>query len=406
MLVFIFLVVIAIVIFLFKEKTCNFFKTVWLDKYYLLGIVLVITLISIIIYDYFGENITYMINKSSDYEDFMTNRNINIFKNDVITTANQADNFIVHLGYIGDYISGTIGVGISVITLLIVFLTFYAEKKKNQKQRFEDHFFHLLSIHRDNVKTMKIEHKSFDFRVDYGGCYESHKAILKMFRELMEMIKLIAKNDDNQEIKEVNKRAALVYLCFYFGFGGRSGHILNTYLKEYTDSVKNILESSFKDNKDLRKELELFEKQYLKLTKINLVSRRILNVKIDNVYAKMLRKELTEDADLKYKAAGGHQTRLDHYFANLLFCFELIQEQKKYMLEMDIDIYKKELMSQLNVYEKILLLIHSASPIGEEFQRYIVEYDIKKYIPDGMIKEKEFDIEDYFSQLKIKYKKK
>lgn len=208
--------------------------------------------------------------------------------------SNTQDSFIVHLGYFGSYLSGLTSIFILNATLVAVYFSyqgFQEEKRRVKKQRFEDHFFHLLSIHRDNVKTMKIEHKSFDFRVDYDGCYESHKAILKMFRELMEMIKLIEKNHDNQEIKEVNKRAALVYLCFYFGFGGRSGDILNTYLKEYPDSIKNILESSFMDNKDLRGEIKLFEKQHAKFKSINLVSRKILNGKIDNVYAKMLRKK-------------------------------------------------------------------------------------------------------------------
>lgn len=118
---------------------------------------------------------------------------------------------------------------------------------------------------------------------------------------------------------------------------------------------------------------------------------------------KCLEKKITKDAELKYKAAGGHQTRLDHYFANLLFCFELIEEQKKYILADELLIYKKELMSQLNVYEKILLLLHSNSAIGQDFQTYILAYDVKKYIPDGMLKAEEFDIDLYFSELEKRY---
>ena len=75
----------------------------------------------------------------------MTNNSVDIIKNDVITASNQQDNYIVHLGYIGNYLTGTVGLGISIITLLLIFITFHNEKRKIDSQRFEDHFFYRIT---------------------------------------------------------------------------------------------------------------------------------------------------------------------------------------------------------------------------------------------------------------------
>ena len=378
---------------LLKEKIFNFFKIIWLDKSYLLGLALVISLIFIIINHYFGENIGYMMKKSSDYEDFITNRSINILKNDVITTSNQADNYIVHLGYIGDYISGTIGVGISVITLIVVFITFYAEKRKNKRQRFEDHFFHLLKNQKNNLTQMKIEKRISSQHSDIKpklGDYVSEKAVLQIFREFFKIREKVQLSDfglNNIEIIKVS------YIFLYYGLGDRSFNIVENlfYDGKLDKKQQAILFDMFTDGKIKNKVREKYALD--KDVKLSSLEREIKNITKNNLY----RKEISEY--LNYPAVGGHQTRLDHYFANLLFCFDLINEQKKYMLEDDLKIYKKELMSQLNVYEKILLIIHSTSSMGEDFQNYVLEYDIKRYIPKGMIKEEEFDIVSYFSEL-------
>ncbi|WP_445659835.1 putative phage abortive infection protein [Acinetobacter sp. F16] len=388
-------------IYKIKNGILNFFKTIYLDRVYLFFIILIIIFCFLVIYYYFGRDILYIIKKASDYEDFMTNRDINILKNDVITTANQADNYIVHLGYIGDYLTGTVGLSISIITVFLVFITFYNEKRKIERQRFEDHLFHLLKNQKSNLTQMKIEKRISSQHSDLKlkqGDYVSEKAVLQIFREffkIREKVKLSNVGLNNIEIIKVS------YIFLYYGLGERSFNIVENLLDDdgkldkkqqarlfdiFTDGkIKNKVREKYALNKDIK--LSSLEQEIKKITENNLY-----------------RKEISEY--LNYPAVGGHQTRLDHYFANLLFCFDLINEQKKYMLEDDLKIYKKELMSQLNVYEKILLLIHSTSPMGEDFQNYVLEYDIKGYIPKGMIKEEEFNISSYFAELENKYRTK
>ena len=75
-------------------------------------------------------------------------------------------------------------------------------------------------------------------------------------------------------------------------------------------------------------------------------------------------------------------------------------------LPLESAIYKKELISQLNVYEKILLILHSNTSMGQDFKKYLKDYDLKKHIPEGMIKKEEFDIDGYFKTLNQNLSKK
>lgn len=320
-----------------------------------------------------------------------------------VNTSSQ-DNYIVNIGYIGSYLSGVTSLIIVVLTALAVYYSYkgYKEEiKRVEQQKFEDHFFHLLEIHRENLKMMEIEHKSFDFRNKMDkGSYTSSKVILKIFRELMVMIEFVAKKAKEHtclvNLNSVNSRATLVYLCFYYGFGSRSKEILNHELhsfglKCYEDE---LLSNIFCDSEYTRSELKKLKVQYK-----NSTNKSEIDKKLDNIYNSMMRKKISDKADIKYKAAGGHQTRLDHYFSNLLFCFDLIAEQNKHMVISDLEIYRKELISQLNVYEKILLIFHSNTIVGKDFKKYVLEYDLKKYIPEGMLKKEEFDMHQYFMEL-------
>lgn len=316
----------------------------------------------------------------------------------------EKSEYIENIGYLGSFFSGFTALIIVGLTALAVYFSYNGykqEAKRVKQQRFEDHFFHLLEIHRENLKMMEIEHKNFDFRNKMDkGSYTSSKVILKIFRELMVMIEFVAKKAKEHtclvNLNSVNSRATLVYLCFYYGFGSRSKEILNHEL--YSFGLKcyedELLRNIFCDSEYTRSELKKLKVQYK-----NSTNKSEIDKELDNIYNSMIRKKISDKADIKYKAAGGHQTRLDHYFANLLFCFELIEEHRRNMLNDDLEIYKKELMSQLNVYEKILLVLHSNANIGQDFQKYLLDYDFEKYIPKGMLKEEEFDLSAYLESL-------
>ncbi len=334
----------------------------------------------------------------------MTNNSVDIIKNDVITASNQQDNYIVHLGYIGNYLTGTVGLGISIITLLLIFITFHNEKRKIDRQRFEDHFFYSIQNQKNNMLHMKIEKRVSNQHEDKtnllkSGDYTAEKVILKIFREFFEI---------NNKVKELLgdkldnlKVARISYIILYYGLGNRSSNIVENIMNNETLlGVKNqaLLFDSFDDGKRKTKIREKFAKN--KNITLSDLEDELRRLTVNNCFRKKI------SLDLGYPAAGGHQTRLDHYFANLLFCFDLIEDQRKNMINEDLIIYKKELISQLNVYEKILLILHSNTSMGQDFKKYLKDYDLKKHIPEGMIKKEEFDIDGYFKTLNQNLSKK
>ncbi len=167
--------------------------------------------------------------KANQYEKWMTNNSVDIIKNDVITASNQQDNYIVHLGYIGNYLTGTVGLGISIITLLLIFITFHNEKRKIDRQRFEDHFFYSIQNQKNNMLHMKIEKRVSNQHEDKtnllkSGDYTAEKVILKIFREFFEI---------NNKVKELLgdkldnlKVARISYIILYYGLGNRSSNNL------------------------------------------------------------------------------------------------------------------------------------------------------------------------------------
>jgi len=338
----------------------------------------------------------------------MTNHNINIVKNDVITSNNQQDNYIVHLGYIGGYLTGTVGLGISIITLFLVFITFNNEKRKIDRQRFEDHFFYLINNQRNNMINMRIEKRISNQHKAEGddkenlldsSYYSAEKAVLKIFREFFEINKKVSElfNGRLDSIKSAN----ISYIVLYYGLGHRSINIVENIINcNALLDIKSqaLLFDSFDDGKRKRKIREKFAKN--KKISLSNLEDELRKLTIDNCF----RKEIS--LDLGYPAAGGHQTRLDHYFSNLLFCFDLIQEQRKNMIDEDLLIYKKEILSQLNVYEKILIILHSNTIIGQDFQKYLSDYNFDIHIPTGMIKKEEFDMDEYFAILRRNFSKK
>lgn len=106
--------------------------------------------------------------------------------------SNTQDSFIVHLGYFGSYLSGLTSIFILTATFVAVYFSyqgFQEEKLRVKKQRFEDHFFHLLQIHRENVRNIEIDTIS-------GEKIQGVKAILLMFRELMLILDIIINKHD------------------------------------------------------------------------------------------------------------------------------------------------------------------------------------------------------------------
>jgi hypothetical protein len=72
--------------------------------------------------------------------------------------------FGIPTGVIGDTIAGTLGTVIAFIAAILTFLAFYIQYKANEQQkidlqleRFENKFFELLKLHKENLSEMAID---------------------------------------------------------------------------------------------------------------------------------------------------------------------------------------------------------------------------------------------------------
>ncbi|QHH96667.1 putative phage abortive infection protein [Acinetobacter dispersus] len=299
------------------------------------------------------------------------------------------DNYIVNIGYIGSYLSGVTSLVIVVLTILAVKYSYNAYKeevRRVKQQRLEDRFYHLLTMHRDNVEGMII-----DLKV---GRLESSKVILNIFRELEVIIKIL-------NIKEICEKYKSVANFKIQGVSARDEELFNT-IKEMGGVVYNekngenfdkklinvkvaflimFLGCGERSSKIVRNYLLQFEDYFNVNEIIKLFSNNDFRNKVQKSY------------NFKYKLFGGHQSRLGHYFRNMFHIVKFIDSDEGLSFEQK-NSYVKNFRVQLNTFEQVLLLVNAVSIFGEDWQKYIVKYKLVKNIPkDFFRKDLWFDME-------------
>ena len=257
---------------------------------------LVIIFIFFLSYFFFGESLSNIINLINKYPRVAPENGVLI---------NQQDSYIIHLGYLGSFLQGSIGLIVSIVIMFTIFITFSIERKRVNAQRLEDRFYHLLEMHNDNVKSMNI-----DFT---GGRLENSKVILNIFRELEAIvkilkIKLLFEQDVSQCLKiKLSKRDRELYVLISKISTDKK---ISKYNLMEDNNVKNIIsELGFlivllgcgeRSSIILKNYILKFENQFDVSEIINLFSNNIF------------REEVAEIFKFKYKLFGGHQSRLGH----------------------------------------------------------------------------------------------
>lgn len=382
-------------------------KFTFLKKHFFSIFLVIILLVSFWILNHFlVDQIAYIYNQANIYEKEIQQNNQVTLKKEVLN-GNEQDNYIVHLGYFGSFLAGTVGLLVSIITVIMLFITFKLEKDRVKMQRFEDRFFKLIEIHRENVNSMRIYHKQYENQKNkiiiisksdesreillafrevnnnikkinnifeckkereiLNGEDQGSKAILSIYREMMSIYDLL----DNKlfVLDELSKEEKLgvSFIILFFGFGKRSNNITRTYLNFISKKI------------DLESLRDFFNKNEV-------------------------RKKISENAPINFKSVGGHQTRLGHYFRNLFFCVKEVH-CNKFLSVTEKKEYMKYLRVQLNTYEQILLLANSLTVLGKDWEEYIVIYRLVKNIPFNMIPLDKFDINSHIINLCNKYEK-
>lgn len=122
-------------------------KEFW--KYLSIIFLLFAFIIFIYQYNFLGENFKNLANKIS-YNHFSIVTDINGNEKRVLLSpelnSNEQDSFIIHMGYLGDFLSGTLGIFFSFLSIIFVIISLIKQNRKNELNEVESRIFRFIEM--------------------------------------------------------------------------------------------------------------------------------------------------------------------------------------------------------------------------------------------------------------------
>lgn len=295
-------------------------------------------------------------------------------------------------GQIGDFIGGVVGTLFSLVGVLLLFITLRDQRESFKKERFENHFFELVKLHRDNISELQytkyesgkmqaslnrkvfkkiyeeFKESLFDVRHFLNSTEPDDYYLPKYKKKILNIFKVNSLDVDLIELATIN----IAYCITFFGVDevGEMA-LVNLFQKKYKPEYflhvlyfiklkpKKEYKISFKNWEILRqKDYVVFKEMLYKLYFYNKPKHEIV--------LNQLELEIYSNSKL-IKYYGGHQHRLGHYFRHLFQTYKFLNKQtilstdEKYM-------YGKTLRAQLSTYEQYLLFFNSISSLGMRWE--------------------------------------
>ncbi|NOU20065.1 MAG: hypothetical protein HOO91_21115 [Bacteroidales bacterium] len=256
-------------------------------------------------------------------------------------------------GQVGDFIGGTIGTILAFISVLFLFITLRNQRISNSKERFENNFFELLKLYRDNVAEIEIpkallKNKNYPKLDKLKG-----RSAFDEIHNLMLVVYLLCKDYCKEKQIDINVETELpniAYLIVFFG----------------TDDILNK---------------NMISKATLKITDKhpNLIKELIENLE---------QKSKASDDKRMYVISGIHE-QFGHYFRHLYQTVNYVDDNKLLTFK-EKYFYVKMLRSQMGDYEQSIFFFNSLSDLGKKWElgehskKLISKYKIIKNLPDGL----------------------
>lgn len=288
---------------------------------------------------------------------------------------------IAERGAIGDAFGGILGPIIGVIASILTFMAFYIQYQANKQQReqfgkqandilierFENRFFELIRLHRENVEEQNIQ-----------NIVTGRKVFTTYYFELRYIYVLLeSKFDENWNDNYSKEQLTnIAYLIFFFGIGHVTEnvfqHINSNLLKEtFFKETINKLKEQKENFKQISTEIKLAS------TRPGLVMPTMPELQISNRNKKAIFIQ-------NYEPFTGHGTKIGHYFRHLYQTVKYVDSQNNEnftdMLKYD---YVKILRAQLSNFEQVLFYYNSISDLGKEWNLngYIIKYHLITNLP-------------------------
>lgn len=272
---------------------------------------------------------------------------------------------------VGSYIGGVVGSLFTLSGFFLLYLTLQKQKEAFLKERFENKFFELLKLHRENVNEFEIRNG-----------VKGRKCFIVMLNEFHYIYKLTqigaaieSKIDkhylfDDDEFKD-EKVVDLAFKIFFFGVGYNSEKQLQHFVSanEFT-FYKEFIKKKLKDIQD----------GYLKFKKDNNAEYYEVNCPIDG-----------EEDDLTFETIcypfDGHSIRLGHYYRLLFQCVKFVDKQS-ILSDDEKKFYITTLRTQLSNQEQLLLYYDSLSEFGKAWHTkgYFKKYSFLRNIPLALVR--------------------
>lgn len=270
-----------------------------------------------------------------------------------------------YLGTLGDLVGGLLNPIIAIPATILTFLAFWVQFKANEQQktdlkieRFENKFYEMLQIHRDNVNETSVG-KSLAGRKSFISMFKELKFTylsVKWFYETQYEKRLTEKIDDNIIYN-------ISYLIFFFGIGNNSSLIVrdligNKYIK-FFDCVEIYLEG------------------VVNTWKQENIKRLPIAVKIDDSNDFYLR--------ISYIPFNGQMSKLSHYVRHLFQMVKFVDDADEKIFDYESKYnYVASIRSQLSAHEQLLLFYNSVSVLGKPWldkPNYLKKYCVIKSCP-------------------------
>ncbi|GAA5558010.1 hypothetical protein Asch01_02760 [Acinetobacter schindleri] len=131
-------------------------------------------------------------------------------------SINEQDSFIVHMAYLGDFLSGTLGIFLSFLSILLVIISIHIQNRKHEINEIENRIFTLIGLLGEMKVSGKLSRKARKFLKKTSGInnLEEIKTQFKLrhadfsdfYRMLYQVLKFIKEHEKNIDDKIFDRK--------------------------------------------------------------------------------------------------------------------------------------------------------------------------------------------------------
>jgi len=269
------------------------------------------------------------------------------------------------IGLIGDTMGGTMNPFIAIAAALLTFLAFWIQYKANEQQkkdlqveRFENKFYEMLKIHRDNIDEITIG-KSLKGRKSFISMFNELKFTYYSVKKFTKYYNSLGIQDEIQEDVIYN----VAYLIFFFGVGKNSSLI-----------VKDILGSEYEGYfLSVEGQINIFQIYWRNERRLG------RQIAVDTDYGDIF------NLDIRYKPCNGQMSKLSHYVRHLFQLVKFVDDADDKVFDYSSKYnYIASIRSQLSAHEQLLLFYNAVSVLGKPWldnPNYLKKYCVIKSCP-------------------------